>query len=154
MVVHADALSDRLGAVHLAARGPAVAMDEPEVRDASWTRARDRARGASRGADGQADDADEASMTASESDWSDAELRDQIVASAEARGASYFGWRDLTALKSGGSGGGSGQVAFASHVPSGSPSKFISSAATRDRGMLLVAALAGGVLALGARRLL
>ena len=44
MVVHADALSDRLGAVHLAARGPAVAMDEPEVRDASWTRARSRAR--------------------------------------------------------------------------------------------------------------
>ena len=77
MVVHADALSDRLGAVHLAARGPAVAMDEPEVRDASWTRARDRARGASRGADGDADDADEASsMTASESDWSDAELRE------------------------------------------------------------------------------
>ena len=83
MVVHADALSDRLGAVHLAARGPAVAMDEPEVRDASWTRARDRARGASRGADGQADDADEASMTASESDWSDAELRE-----ADSRGDS------------------------------------------------------------------
>ena len=40
-------------------------------------RARDRARGASRGADGDADDADEASsMTASESDWSDAELRE------------------------------------------------------------------------------
>ena len=83
MVVHADALSDRLGAVHLAARGPAVAMDEPEVRDASWTRARDRARGASRGADGDADDADEASMTASESDWSDAELRE-----ADSRGDS------------------------------------------------------------------
>ena len=83
MVVHADALSDRLGAVHLAARGPAVAMDEPEVRDASWTRARDRARGASRGADGRADDADEASMTASESDWSDAELRE-----ADSRGDS------------------------------------------------------------------
>jgi len=70
MVVHADALANRLGAVHLAARGPAVAMDEPEVRDASWTRARDQSR-----ADGRADGED-AFLTASESDWSDAELRE------------------------------------------------------------------------------
>lgn len=65
MVVDADALADGLRAVHLA--GPTRAMDEPAVRDASWIRARDRA--------AIGDDEDGAG-TASESDWSDAELRE------------------------------------------------------------------------------
>jgi len=66
MVVDADALADGLRAVHLA--GPTRAMDEPEVRDASWIRARDRA--------ANGDDEDFSAGTASESDWSDAELRE------------------------------------------------------------------------------
>ena len=66
MVVDADALADGLRAVHLA--GPTRAMDEPEVRDASWIRARDRA--------ANGDDEDISAGTASESDWSDAELRE------------------------------------------------------------------------------
>ena len=66
MVVDADALADGLRAVHLA--GPTRAMDEQEVRDASWIRARDRA--------ANGDDEDFSAGTASESDWSDAELRE------------------------------------------------------------------------------
>ena len=87
----------------------------------------------------------------------DAALRDRIVASAEARGASYFGWRDLTALKTGGRGASGGQVAFSSHVPrnsAGKPSSTTSQLTNRDGGRLLLAALVGAVLALGARRLL
>lgn len=80
---------------------------------------------------------------------SEAALRDALVASANARGASHFGWRDLLRLKDGG--GNDDQVAFASHVPGGAP--FVARLAVGERGKLVLAALAGGTLALVARRL-
>ena len=88
---------------------------------------------------------------------SDEALRARLVASANARGAAHFGWKDLTALKNGSDGG---QVAFASHVPgaeaAGAKAHEARSNHSQPEGLalkLVLAAAGGAVVATLARRL-
>ena len=88
---------------------------------------------------------------------SDEALRARLVASANARGAAHFGWKDLTALKNGSDGG---QVAFASHVPGGEAAGAKAHEARSNHSQpeglalkLVLAAAGGAVAATLARRL-